>query len=302
MGCRKLSYYEGEGGEEKSPLRIFPCIEEKNDSSIFCIDYSPFGLTFNSYERTASTPNRYLFNGIERQEETGWDLAEFRAYDPTIARWLQVDPKASERESPYVGFGNNPLFYTDPLGDTVIVNGTAAFQATTLTNLQSLTNDKLAMDKNGVISITSSGTENSSSTLTEGTSLLQELGGTKNVTIVETTGGNTTTAKSGKDANVDASGKPGPGSDSTVKFNPTKTTGGVDVTGSTTRPTFIGLGHELLHSRNNARGTRDLSKATSITDPDTGKKGTLSQSELKTRKEENLLRKEQGLPLRKTPK
>ncbi|MFZ1807622.1 MAG: RHS repeat-associated core domain-containing protein, partial [Cyclobacteriaceae bacterium] len=84
-------------------------------------EYYPFGLTFKAYQRENSLKNQYLFNGIERQDELDleWDLAEFRAYDPMIGRWLQIDPKASERESPYVGFGNRPNFYIDPLGDTV---------------------------------------------------------------------------------------------------------------------------------------------------------------------------------------
>ena len=65
--------------------------------------------------------NDFLFNGIERETELdlGWDVAEYRSYDPAIGRWLQIDPKASERESPYVGFGNRPNFFIDPLGDTV---------------------------------------------------------------------------------------------------------------------------------------------------------------------------------------
>ena len=65
--------------------------------------------------------NDFLFNGIERVTELdlGWDLAHFRAYDPAIGRWLQIDPKTSERESPYVGFANMPNFYIDPLGDTI---------------------------------------------------------------------------------------------------------------------------------------------------------------------------------------
>lgn len=48
-------------------------------------------------------------------------MAEYRSYDPMIGRWLQIDPKTSERESPYVGFGNRPNFFIDPLGDTVRV-------------------------------------------------------------------------------------------------------------------------------------------------------------------------------------
>ena len=85
-------------------------------------NYYPFGLSFNSYQRVTAKENKYLFNGIERQTDLnlGWDLAEFRSYSPEIGRWHQIDPKASERESPYVGFANNPVLNVDPLGDTAI--------------------------------------------------------------------------------------------------------------------------------------------------------------------------------------
>ena len=32
-------------------------------------DYYPFGLTFNSYQRENTTPNQYLYNGKELQDE-----------------------------------------------------------------------------------------------------------------------------------------------------------------------------------------------------------------------------------------
>ncbi|MEM6526296.1 MAG: RHS repeat-associated core domain-containing protein, partial [Bacteroidota bacterium] len=84
-------------------------------------DFYPFGGQFNSYQRITAKQNDFLFNGIERETELGlgWDVAEYRSYDPMIGRWLQIDPKTSERESPYVGFGNRPNFFIDPLGDTV---------------------------------------------------------------------------------------------------------------------------------------------------------------------------------------
>ncbi|WP_429774028.1 RHS repeat-associated core domain-containing protein [Agaribacillus aureus] len=73
---------------------------------------SPFGLAIrqNSYWRERSIQQNYKYNGIELQQDLGWNnyLAEFRSYDPTIGRWRQIDPKASGRESPYVGMGNNP--------------------------------------------------------------------------------------------------------------------------------------------------------------------------------------------------
>ena len=94
-------------------------------------DYRPFGSTFKDYQRITARDNRHKFNGIERiiDLDLGWDMAHFREYDPMVGRWLQIDPKTSERESPYVGFGNRPNFYIDPLGDTVRVIGSDEFKA-----------------------------------------------------------------------------------------------------------------------------------------------------------------------------
>jgi|GEM_PF-2173032 len=105
MGCRKLSYYEGEGSEEKSPLKFFPHLEEENDSSIFCIDYSPFGLTFNSYQRVSATPNKWKFQGQEHIDDLGlnWVSFKWRNHDPAIGRFFNVDPLADKYvyNSPY---------------------------------------------------------------------------------------------------------------------------------------------------------------------------------------------------------
>jgi RHS repeat-associated protein len=57
---------------------------------------------------------------MELQDELGLNVydTEYRTLDPAIARWWQIDPKASERESPYVAMANNPIIYNDFLGDT----------------------------------------------------------------------------------------------------------------------------------------------------------------------------------------
>jgi len=67
--------------------------------------------------------NLYRYNGMERNEELGLDLAVFRSYDPAIGRWLQVDPKAEAFTwaSPYNSMLNNPISNIDPLGDTTRV-------------------------------------------------------------------------------------------------------------------------------------------------------------------------------------
>jgi RHS repeat-associated protein len=44
---------------------------------------------------------------------------EFRQYDPRIGKWFSIDPKMSAWESPYVSMVNNPLLYSDIMGDTI---------------------------------------------------------------------------------------------------------------------------------------------------------------------------------------
>jgi RHS repeat-associated protein len=60
----------------------------------------------------------YRYNGIERNDELGLDLAPFRSYDPAIGRWLQVDPMADAMPNmtPYRFGFNNPLSFSDPSG------------------------------------------------------------------------------------------------------------------------------------------------------------------------------------------
>jgi len=103
MGCLKLPY------REEKPTQLKVCWKR------------------NGQENRSTGVENFLFNGIERETELdlGWDLAFFRSYDPTIGRWNQIDPKASERESPYVGFSNMPNFYIDPLGDTIDISNSS---------------------------------------------------------------------------------------------------------------------------------------------------------------------------------
>ena len=66
-------------------------------------DYYPFGLTFNSSERSGFTSNKFRFQGQEHQEETGWDSFKWRNHDPAIGRFFNIDPLADDYvyNSPY---------------------------------------------------------------------------------------------------------------------------------------------------------------------------------------------------------
>ena len=81
-------------------------------------DYYPFGLSFNSYSRVTAKENKFLYNGKELQEETGWLDYGARFYDPEIGRWHVIDPLADKYYpvSPYNYVLNNPINMLDPDG------------------------------------------------------------------------------------------------------------------------------------------------------------------------------------------
>src|SRR5687767_7757504 len=114
MGCLRLPY------RENADRPNFLGLWKKSDGSKKGEDYYPFGLTFNSYSRENSTPNNYLYNGKEKQEELdlGWLDYGARMYMPEIVRWGVVDPLAEKYESwsVYQYVRNNPILRIDPNG------------------------------------------------------------------------------------------------------------------------------------------------------------------------------------------
>ncbi|HFE37219.1 MAG TPA: RHS repeat-associated core domain-containing protein [Gammaproteobacteria bacterium] len=66
---------------------------------------------------------KYLYNGKEKIAGIGLYDYGARMYDPSIARWLSVDPLAEEMPSwsPYSYTFNNPIKYTDPDGKIPII-------------------------------------------------------------------------------------------------------------------------------------------------------------------------------------
>jgi RHS repeat-associated protein len=75
-------------------------------------DYYPFGLTYNSYQRESSVPNRFKFQGQEHIDDLslGWDSFKWRNHMPDIGRFFNVDPLAEKYyyNSPYA-FSENKV-------------------------------------------------------------------------------------------------------------------------------------------------------------------------------------------------
>ncbi len=90
--------------------------------------YYPFGLTMLGISSKAlnNTPtNKYKFNGIEQNDDFDLNMydAFYRNLDPQIGRFWQIDPKPIEMVSPYAAMLNNPILFSDPLGDTTWIFG-----------------------------------------------------------------------------------------------------------------------------------------------------------------------------------
>ena len=113
----------------ESPVAVFfdnlqvvhtrgPILEENH--------YYPFGLTMTGISSKAASfggaENKIRFNGIE--QNTDFDINMYDAYyrnlDPQTGRFWQQDPRPGMSISNYAAMQNNPVFYADPFGDTII--------------------------------------------------------------------------------------------------------------------------------------------------------------------------------------
>ncbi|MBO9205249.1 MULTISPECIES: RHS repeat domain-containing protein [Niastella] len=87
--------------------------------------YYPFGLTMVGISSKAlnfgEPENKKKFNGIEKEDGLVIEIydAQLRELDPQLGRWWEIDPKVENMEnwSPYASNYDNPIRYSDPLGD-----------------------------------------------------------------------------------------------------------------------------------------------------------------------------------------
>jgi len=86
-------------------------------------DYYPFGMLM---AQGGSSTNKYLYNGKEAQEQTGWLDYGARMYDASLGRWFNIDPMAEKYLpiSPYAYCANNVVNAIDVEGKLIVfVNG-----------------------------------------------------------------------------------------------------------------------------------------------------------------------------------
>ena len=111
-------------------------------------DFYPFGqqMPGRNYSQ-ANTKYRYGFNGQEKSTEVNSEsyTAEFWQYDSRLGRRWNIDPKPNTSISPYAAFENNPIWFGDPLGDSIVdPNRTKAMNVYVVGKNRDKTNDMSA--------------------------------------------------------------------------------------------------------------------------------------------------------------
>ena len=93
--------------------------------------YMPFGESFIDQRNADEYDIRFKFTGKERDAESGFDYFGARYYASDLSVWLSVDPLSIlyPNLSPYAYCDNNPIYYTDPDGRTIVPHGSPAFKA-----------------------------------------------------------------------------------------------------------------------------------------------------------------------------
>jgi len=79
-----------------------------------------FGMPMSVRSYQSSSGYRYGMNGQEKDNEIveGIYTAEFWEYDSRTGKRWNIDPVVKPWESSYACFSNNPIFYSDPTGET----------------------------------------------------------------------------------------------------------------------------------------------------------------------------------------
>lgn len=274
--------------------------------------YYPFGLnTDGPWMNDAALDNKYQYNGKEFNDDFGLNLNDYGArwYDAAGVTWWSVDPLGSKYPSwsSYNYAVRNPMRFVDPDGmavNDIIIKAKKGdetnYSQRTLTNLQSLTDDKLGFAADGQTVVI---VEQGNGSKSEGTGLVRDLiGSSKDVVVTNDVTGvrnekgdqipeSALNSNANTIANDPKAAADGTGTGSKVLYSPdTKAKFTTQDGKRETSSASMVLGHELIHADNNRTGTREASKKVD------GKQK--NQEEVKTVDRENKLRAENNQTLR----
>ena len=216
--------------------------------------YLPYGeLLVDEHSSSEELP--YKFNGKEMDEETGLYYYGARYMNPVTSLWYGVDPLVEKYPTAggFVYCIGNPIRLVDPDGKKIVLVGTYKEKMKTLSNLQSLTNDNLYLNKTtGVVTIGGKRWSNRNSHFTAGTKLIRTIIKSKKTAEIGVNSQGTNKAHSiyrqdaynGKGTDVRITYDPNQEhSPETLVRNPKNGKSLYEVS-----PVIINLGHELVHA------------------------------------------------------
>jgi RHS repeat-associated protein len=238
-----------------------------------------------------STAQKFGYNGKENEEELGKNTLAYgwRDYDPAIGRFNKID-RFSEKYmaiSPYSYTANNPIRFIDVKGDSIFIkynkknilydNG-KLYTKNKKGNYVKYTGSGAKVNKDGSVTL--------KGFLGKAVAALDKIrtGGSEGSTLIGDLQNSKYHIKIRKGKNG-ANGY-------NVSWDPSDTNGGINQSGSTNRPSFIGLAHELGHAHDALDGSIDRSTWFSAS----GK--NVPKAEQYASHWENRIRGEHGLSLR----
>ncbi len=254
--------------------------------------YYPSGMIIGplSFDAAKEKYNAYKYNAKELQKELNLKWLDYgnRMMDPIVGRFWVPDRFAEKyyHLSPYSYGGLNPINYIDINGDSLWIAGTLYTQGMIYEG-----NNKFV----GMI-------VNYLNTISQGDfgkSMISELQGSKhNFKIRETEGGEDTGFKADdlyhSGQSISTSGEKRKGSGGVISIDTNGNTAGTDENGNAATEMYIIVGHELGHGLDAKRGQL---KDGYLED---NKFPGIPVRERSACHYENILRSENGLPLRKT--